>query len=119
MMQQHLNEATSHLNNEGIRIILCTAPDEETAKNITKQLLAKKLAACITLLPKAISFYYWQDELEQQTEIQMLIKTHVTLQEKVFSHIKTHHPYQVPELLAITVTDGDNNYLSWLKKSLN
>ncbi|MFS1563257.1 MAG: divalent cation tolerance protein CutA [Candidatus Arsenophonus phytopathogenicus] len=112
MMQQHLNEATSDRNNEGIRIILCTAPDEATAKNITKQLLAEKLAACVTILPKAISFYCGQDELEQQTEIQMFIKTHVTLQEKVFSHIKTHHPYQVPELLAIAVTDGDSNYLS-------
>ncbi|HGJ5898545.1 divalent cation tolerance protein CutA [Arsenophonus apicola] len=119
MMQQHLNETISHHNNEDIRIVLCTTPDEATAKIIAKQLVVKKLAACVTLLPQAISFYRWQDELEQQTEVQMLIKTHITLQDKVFSHIKTHHPYQVPELLVIAVTDGDINYLAWLKKSLN
>ncbi|MFS1539067.1 MAG: divalent cation tolerance protein CutA [Candidatus Phlomobacter fragariae] len=119
MMQQNLNKANSHRNSEDVRIVLCTIPDKATAKIITKQLLAKKLAACVTLLPKAISFYYWQGKLEQQTEMQMLIKTHVTLQEKVFLHIKTHHPYQVPELFAIAVTGGDINYLSWLKESLN
>ena len=105
--------------NEGIRIILCTVPDEATAQFITKKLISEKLAACITLLPKTISFYYWQGKLEQQTEIQMLIKTHVTLQEKVFSQIKTHHPYQIPKLLAIAVSDGAPNYLSWLNESLN
>lgn len=119
MLQQYLNKTISLFNKEDIRIVLCTTPDEATAKSIAKQLIIEKFAACVTLLPKTISFYRWQNELEQQTEVQMLIKTHITLQDKVFLHIKTHHPYQVPELLAISVTDGDINYLSWLKKSLN
>lgn len=117
-MQSHLNETNLHRDNEGIRMIFCTVPDEATAKIITTSLLTQKLVACVTLLPKATSFYCWKDKLEQQTEIQMLIKTHMTLQEKVFSQIKIHHPYEVPELLAIAVSDGDTNYLSWLNESL-
>ncbi|MEN3261546.1 divalent cation tolerance protein CutA [Sodalis endosymbiont of Spalangia cameroni] len=102
----------------GLCIILCTAPDDACARAIAQRLLAGNLAACVTLLPGATSLYYWQGTLEQQAEVQLLIKSRMALRQAVFTHIKAHHPYQTPELLVLPVTGGDPDYLSWLNDSL-
>lgn len=102
----------------GLCIILCTAPDDAYARAIAQRLLAGKLAACVTLLPGATSLYYWQGTLKQQTEVQLLIKSHMALRQAVFAQIKAHHPYQIPELLVLPITGGDPDYLSWLNDSL-
>ncbi|KYP96342.1 cation tolerance protein CutA [Sodalis-like endosymbiont of Proechinophthirus fluctus] len=103
----------------GSCIILCTAPDDACAHAIAQRLLAGNLAACVTLLPGAISLYYWQGMLEQQAEVQLLIKSRITLRQAIFAQIKAHHPYQTPELLVLPVVSGDPDYLSWLNNSLS
>lgn len=55
-------------------VILCTAPDEACAQQLAHSLLEARLAACVLLLPGARSLYYWDGKLEQQSEVQMLIK---------------------------------------------
>ena len=80
-------------------VVLCTAPDEATAQDLAAKVLAEKLAACATLIPGATSLYYWEGKLEQEC-------------------LKSHHPYQTPELLVLPVTHGDTDYLSWLNASL-
>ncbi|MGL9774619.1 MAG: divalent cation tolerance protein CutA [Sodalis sp. (in: enterobacteria)] len=102
----------------GWRLILCTAPDDACACAIARRLLADKLAACVTVLPGATSLYYWQDALEQEAEVQLLIKSHAAQQQAVFAQIKAHHPYQTPELLVLPVIGGDPDYLSWLNDVL-
>ncbi|WP_084790226.1 divalent cation tolerance protein CutA [Candidatus Sodalis sp. SoCistrobi] len=104
--------------NPGWCLILCTAPDDACARDIARRLLAGKLAACVTLLPGATSLYFWQGALEQQAEVQLLIKSHAPLQQAVFAQIKAHHPYQTPELLVLPVIGGDPDYLSWLNDAL-
>ncbi|QTF10094.1 divalent cation tolerance protein CutA [Brenneria izadpanahii] len=99
-------------------VILCTAPDESCAQRLAASLLEAKLAACVTLLPGARSFYHWEGKLEQQSEIQMLIKSDASHQQTLLTHLKQHHPYQTPELLALPVLNGDNDYLTWLNASL-
>ncbi|WP_079932410.1 divalent cation tolerance protein CutA [Salmonella enterica] len=94
-------------------VVLCTAPDEATAQD-----LAEKLAACATLLPGATSLYYWEGKLEQEYEVQMILKTTVSHQQALIDCLKSHHPYQTPELLVLPVTHGDTDYLSWLNASL-
>lgn len=100
-------------------IVLCTAPDRESAEMLAKLALDNKLAACVTVIPQACSYYYWQGKLEQQPEIQMLFKTNDRHQRALLVLLKQHHPYQVPELLVLPVAAGDNEYLSWLSGSLN
>ncbi|EAX1054115.1 divalent cation tolerance protein CutA [Salmonella enterica] len=90
-------------------VVLCTAPDEATAQD---------LAACATLLPGATSLYYWEGKLEQEYEVQMILKTTVSHQQALIDCLKSHHPYQTPELLVLPVTHGDTDYLSWLNASL-
>ncbi|WHL25019.1 MAG: divalent-cation tolerance protein CutA [Candidatus Blochmannia vicinus] len=99
-------------------IILCTVPDNmSVVVNITKTLLNNKLAACITL-HKVRSFYYWETTLKDHTELQLLIKTKNFLKDSVFTTIKKLHPYEVPELLALPIIDGEPNYLSWMQSAL-
>ncbi len=99
-------------------VILCTAPDEATAQELAALALAEKLAACVTLLPGATSLYYWEGKMEQEYEVQMLLKSDISHQEALLACLKAHHPYQTPELLVLPVTHGDNEYLSWLYASL-
>ena len=99
-------------------VILCTAPDEATAQELAALVLAEKLAACVTLLPGATSLYYWEGKMEQEYEVQMLLKSDIDHQEALIACLKSHHPYQTPELLVLPVSHGDSNYLSWLYASL-
>ena len=99
-------------------VVLCTAPDEASAQDLAAKVLAEKWAACVTLLPGATSRYYWEGTLEQEYEVQMLLKTNRANQQALLDRLKSHHPYQTPELLVLPVLHGDNDYLTWLNASL-
>lgn len=99
-------------------IVLCTTADEATAQELATHVLAKQLAACVTILPGATSLYYWQGKLEQEYEVQMLLKSDTAHQQALLDCLKARHPYQTPELLVVPVCGGDNDYLSWLNASL-
>ncbi|MGL5970230.1 MAG: divalent cation tolerance protein CutA [Kluyvera sp.] len=99
-------------------VVLCTAPDEATAQDLAAKVLAEKLAACATLLPGATSLYYWEGKLEQEYEVQMILKTNVAHQQALLECLKAHHPYQTPELLVLPVSHVDVDYHSWLNASL-
>lgn len=99
-------------------VVLCTAPDEASAQELASLVLNEKLAACVTLLPGASSLYYWDGRLEQEYEVQMLLKSDRLHQEALLNCLKQHHPYQTPELLVLPVCAGDKDYLSWLNASL-
>lgn len=101
-------------------IILCTLPnDTELSIKLTKILLQTKLAACITLIKDVHSFYYWNKELKNDIELQLLIKTKKSLEKLVFHKIKELHPYKVPELLTIPIINGEFHYLQWIHSMLN
>ena len=106
------------MNTPDAVVVLCTAPDEASAQDLAAKVLAEKRAACVTLLPGATSLYYWEGKLEQEYEVQMLLKTNLTNQQALLDCLKSHHPYQTPERLVLPVVHGDNDYLSWLNASL-
>nr|WP_310617359.1 divalent cation tolerance protein CutA [Pantoea cypripedii] len=99
-------------------VVLCTAPNQVIAEQLAASALAAKLAACVTLLPGATSFYVWEGQLEQASEVQMLLKCDTQHQQALMDLLKAAHPYDVPELLALPVQHGDSEYLSWLHASL-
>lgn len=99
-------------------VVLCTAPDEATAQDLAAKVLGDQLAACVTILPGASSLYYWEGKLEQEYEVQMVLKTSPAHQQALLDSLKAHHPYQTPELLILPVIHGDSDYLSWLNASL-
>lgn len=99
-------------------IVLCTAPDTPCAERLAHEALAAKLAACVTILPGATSFYVWQGKTEQAAEVQMLLKSDDAHQQALLDLLKIHHPYDTPELLVLPVKHGESEYLSWLSASL-
>lgn len=106
------------MNTPDAVVVLCTAPDEASAQDLAAKVLAEKWAACVTLLPGATSLYYWEGKLEQEYEVQMLLKTNRANQQALLDYLKSYHPYQTPELLVLPVLHGDNDYLTWLNASL-
>lgn len=106
------------MNTPDAVVVLCTAPDEASAQDLAAKVLAEKWAACVTLLPGATSLYYWEGKLEQEYEVQMLLKTNRANQQALLDCLKSHHPYQTTELLVLPVLHGDNDYLTWLNASL-
>ena len=96
-------------------VILCTAPDDETAKSLARGLVEARLAACVNAVTKVVSTYRWKGNVETETEVQLLIKTRRTKFDEVAAWIDEHHPYEVPEIIATPVTRGLGSYIDWVK----
>ena len=99
-------------------LILSTAPDLKTARSLAKSLVEKKLAACVSFKEGFVSFYRWKGKLERAREVTLFIKSSKEKFSKIKKHIHRVHPYEVPELIAVPITQGSPEYLSWLNKSL-
>ncbi len=96
------------------QVVLVTAPTIETAKEIGSQLVAAKLAACVNILPGITSIYTWEEEICEEGEFLLMIKTRADLFEELSTLVQTIHPYDVPEVIAIPITAGSEKYLNWI-----
>ena len=100
-------------------VIFCTVSPKEEAKNIAKAIIEKKLAACANIIEGITSIYEWEGEICTEEECLMIIKT----KKKIFSRIKEEivslHPYEVPEIISLPITEGLESYLSWVDKNTN
>uniref|UniRef100_D3TRX4 Divalent-cation tolerance protein CutA n=1 Tax=Glossina morsitans morsitans TaxID=37546 RepID=D3TRX4_GLOMM len=106
------------LKKSTICIVLRTFPDFESAQSSIKYLLKNKLAACITQLSGATSFYYWNTTLPKKKEVQILIKSNLMLKNHIFPAIKNLHPYDIPELIVLSTDSIEKNYKRWIKKNI-
>ncbi|XP_063115941.1 divalent-cation tolerance protein CutA-like isoform X4 [Cavia porcellus] len=80
--------------------------------------LEKKLAASVNILPKASSLYFWKGEIEEATEILLLIKTRTSKVPILSSYIRSVHPFEIPEVFSLAMDQGDVHYLKWLEDSM-
>lgn len=94
-------------------IVLVTAPSREVADAIATTLVQEKLAACVSLMP-ITSVYTWDDQLHQDSEFQLIIKTQLACFEALEARILALHPYDVPEIIAVPLVAGTQPYLSWI-----
>lgn len=97
-------------------IILSTFPSEESVVDIGGRLVKNKLCACVNFT-KIRSIYYWRDRIEDQPEFIALFKTTATSAKKLKAEIARLHPYEVPEIIELKVSDISKSYLSWLVES--
>ncbi len=96
-------------------LVHCTCPDPASARHIAEVLVAEKLAACVQVLPQMLSIYRWQGQLQVDSEALLLIKTTRARFDALRACIAALHPYDLPELLALDVTDAAPAYLDWLR----
>jgi len=99
-------------------LIQCTASSREEARAIGRTLLEAKLAACVSIVGKAESHYWWRGALEQASETVLLVKTTRERFDEVRRTILEHHSYEVPEIIALPVVAGHEPYLEWLAESV-
>ena len=95
-------------------LVLTNLPDAESAEKIATALIESRAAACVNVLAECHSVYRWQGRLETAAEIPLLIKTSVANYPLVEQIVRSQHPYDVPELIAIPITHGLPDYLAWL-----
>lgn len=98
--------------------ILCTCPDEETAARLARGMLENRHAACVNILPGIRSIYRWQDGIRDEQEVLMMIKTTSTHFFVIEHWLEEHHPYDVPELVALKAEHVADAYLKWLRQSV-
>ena len=99
-------------------LVLCTCPNEKTAKKIAYALVTDKLAACVNIVPGITSIYRWQETIETEIEVQLLIKSNNACFEQLTEKIHSFHPYTTPEIIALNIQQGDKAYLNWITESL-
>ena len=95
-------------------VILITTPSEEEAHHIADLLLNQRKAACINILPKVDSLFWWQGKLEEAKESLLIVKTRASLLPEVIALVKGTHSYQVPEIIALPILGGNEDYLKWI-----
>lgn len=95
-------------------LVMTHLPDAETAHRLAKYLISEHLAACVNILPPCRSVYRWQGVLESTEEVPLLAKTSADRYPAVETAIRTLHPYDLPDIVAIRIDRGLPAYLAWI-----
>jgi periplasmic divalent cation tolerance protein len=101
-------------NKAGNIVVLITTGSEEEAHKIAKLLIKQRKAACVNIIPKVDSFFWWQGKPDSAQESLLVVKTKASKLEKIIPIVKEAHSYEVPEIIALPIIGGDKDYLQWL-----
>lgn len=97
-----------------VLLVLTTVPDAATAERLARLLVEARLAACVNIVPGLRSVYRWQGAVEVAEELQLVIKTSEPRYRALEEALRSHHPYELPEIVALPVAQGARNYLRWI-----
>ena len=98
-------------------VVLMTAADELEAGRIAEMLVARRLAACVQILPGMLSVYVWQGEVQREREVLLLAKTTRANFDEVEREVRAIHSYETPEIIALPIAAASEPYLRWLISS--
>jgi periplasmic divalent cation tolerance protein len=98
---------------------MMTTPDRATAERIVNQLVQERLIACGNLSADVASIYRWQGAIERAAEILVIMKTTAARADQVVERVRELHPYDVPEILFLTVPTGNDAYIQWVRESVS
>ncbi|GAB4354117.1 MAG: divalent-cation tolerance protein CutA [Gammaproteobacteria bacterium] len=103
---------------DDLLVVYCTCPDRESGEQLATRLVEDRLAACVNLIPGITSLYVWNEALQQDSEVLLVIKTTSQKYPKLEGTLKTIHPYEVPEIIATPIVAGATAYLDWVRERL-
>jgi len=95
-------------------LVVTTLPDAAAARILAAALIEQRLAACINILAPCTSVFRWQGQVEAATEVPLLIKTSASRYAELEAAIRAHHPYELPEIVAVPIASGLPAYLGWI-----
>ena len=96
--------------------LFTTTEKQNDADAISKEIVEKRLAACVQVVGPIKSTYWWKEEIEQAEEWLCIVKSRRDLYEELEKAIKRIHPYEVPEIVAVPIVSGSQSYLEWLEQ---
>ena len=99
-------------------VVLTTTPDETQARELGQKIVEEKLAACVQIVPRVTSIYFWKGEVQNDSEYLLLIKTLEEKFEDLSEFIQTNHSYEVPEIVAIDAEKVSEAYLKWMERTV-
>ena len=100
-------------------VALSTVGSAQDAERIARELVERRLAACVNILPGVVSFYRWQGAVQRDAERMLVIKTRAEKLPALREALVSLHPYELPELVALPVADGHPPYLGWIDESVS
>ncbi len=95
-------------------VIYCTVPNEFSANLIATTLVEENLAACVNIVPSVTSVYKWEDITQTDSELLLIIKTQEDKFEEIENKIKSLHENTLPEIIAIPIIKGSEEYQNWI-----
>ena len=103
----------------GFLVVLVTCPTRQHATRLAKTLVTQRLAACVNILSNVRYVFWWQGKVDEAAEALLVIKTTARRFEPLRRAIRAGHPYKVPEIIALAITNAHQPYLKWLTESLH
>ncbi len=97
-----------------IILVLTNLPDRDSAQQMAQALIENHTAACVNILAECSSVYRWQGKTETASEVPLLIKSTRAAYPRLEASIRAHHPYELPEIIAVSVSTGFPAYLRWV-----
>jgi periplasmic divalent cation tolerance protein len=106
------------IEKDKIVVAMTACPSREVADHVARTLVGERLAACVNQIPGVTSTYIWRGKLQTDAEVVLMMKTTVGKFDTLKLRVKELHPYELPELIAIPVCAGAENYLAWVRETV-
>ena len=98
-------------------IVLITASSKEEAVTIGRALVDEHLGACVNIIPEVFSLFFWEGKTQDARETLLIVKSRLSLMDKIIARVKSLHSYSVPEVIALPIIAGSQEYLDWVEAS--
>ncbi len=95
-------------------VVMIACSSKREAARIKEVLLEKRKVACVNIIPKVDSFFWWKGKIDSSLEVLLLAKTKKKMLKGIITLVKKIHSYEVPEIIALPITGGNRDYLSWI-----
>ena len=99
-------------------VLLITTTNDAEAQQISRLLLEQKKAACVNIISQVNSLFRWENKIDSAQESLLIVKTKASLLSEIIKLVKEAHSYDVPEIIALPVVGGNQDYLEWIDSSV-